>query len=77
MSKSNKRVTLPEFIQMEAAECGAASLKIMLEHFGTKISINTSKKAIGMGYVSYSENTISEKLPFLASGIIGIFKPSS
>ena len=49
MSKSNKRVTLPEFIQMEAAECGAASLKIMLEHFGTKISINTSKKAIGIG----------------------------
>ena len=34
---------------MEAAECGAASLKIMLEYFGTKISINTSKKAIGIG----------------------------
>ena len=34
---------------MENAECGAASLKIMLEHFGSKITIDTSKKAIGIG----------------------------
>lgn len=44
-----KRVKLPEFLQMENAECGAASLKIMLEHFGSKITIDTSKKAIGIG----------------------------
>ena len=44
-----KRVNLPEFIQMEGAECGAASLKIILEYYGSKISINTSKKAIGIG----------------------------
>jgi len=44
-----KRVQLPSFIQVESAECGAASLKILLEYFGSFITINTSKNAIGIG----------------------------
>lgn len=44
-----KTVRLPSFIQVESAECGAASLKIMLEYFGSFITINTSKNAIGIG----------------------------
>lgn len=44
-----KLVRLPSFIQVESAECGAASLKILLEYFGSYITINTSKNAIGIG----------------------------
>jgi ABC-type bacteriocin/lantibiotic exporter with double-glycine peptidase domain len=44
-----KIVKLPSFIQVESAECGAASLKILLEYFGAFITINTSKNIIGIG----------------------------
>lgn len=44
-----KQVRLPSFIQVESAECGAASLKILLEYYGSLITINTSKNTIGIG----------------------------
>ncbi len=44
-----KKVTLESFQQMESAECGAASLKIILSFYNSYISIQTAKKAIGIG----------------------------
>jgi ABC-type bacteriocin/lantibiotic exporter with double-glycine peptidase domain len=44
-----RRVKLAEFLQMENAECGAASLKIILEYYGSYVRIETSRKAIGIG----------------------------
>ena len=44
-----KRIKLSTFHQVESAECGAASLKILLDYYDSRITIETAKQAIGIG----------------------------
>jgi ATP-binding cassette, subfamily C, bacterial len=43
------RVRVPTTIQMEAAGCGAASLKMLLDHYDCKYSLEEISKAIDIG----------------------------
>ena len=55
-----KRVVLDSFQQMEHAECGPASIKILLSHFKSYISISTAKSFLQIGRDGSSARQICE-----------------
>jgi len=55
-----KRVVLDSFQQMENAECGPASMKILLSHFKSYISISTAKSILQIGRDGSSARQICE-----------------
>ena len=46
--KHNKKIAVPVTLQMEAVECGAACLHMVLEHFGKRVSLEEVREECGV-----------------------------